>query len=85
MLIIGQSRKIIFTIFFFNFYYRLFLKWIKDFLILYYTIYIKVLFIYKMPDATFKGVGIKSERGAGRPLGQDGPSAKIWLIAILMR
>ena len=34
------------------------------------------------PEATFKGVRIKSERGAGRPLGQDGPSAKILPIAI---
>ena len=30
----------------------------------------------------YYGVRIKSERGAGRTLGQDGPSAKIWLISI---
>ena len=35
-----------------------------------------------MPEETFKGVRIKSESGGGRPLGQDGPSAKIWLTAI---
>ena len=31
-----------------------------------------------MPEATFKGVRIKSECGAGRPLGQDGPPGRLW-------
>ena len=35
-----------------------------------------------MTEATFEGVRIKSERGAGRTPGQDGLSAKIWLISI---
>ena len=38
--------------------------------------------MFKTPEATFKGIRIKSEGGIGRPLGQDGPSAKIWLTAI---
>ena len=71
-----------FTIFCKYFYHPLFLKWVKDSLILYDTTYIKVLLIFKTPEANFKGVRIKPERGAGRLLRQDGPSAKIWLIAI---
>ena len=43
---------------------RLFLKWIKDFLILYDTTFIKVLLIFKTPEATFKGIRIKS---GGKP------------------
>ena len=43
---------------------------------------LKFLVIFKTPEATFKGVRIKSEPGAGRLLGQGGLSAKIWLIAI---
>ena len=43
---------------------------------------LKFLLIFKTPEAIFKGVGIKSEGGAGRSLGQDGPSAKIWLTSI---
>ena len=39
------------------------------------------LFIFNMPEETFKGVRISLEGGAGRPLGQDGPSAEIWLTA----
>ena len=35
-----------------------------------------------MLKAIFKGVQIKSEVGAGWPLGQDGLSTKIWLTAI---
>ena len=43
---------------------------------------LKFLLIFKTPEATFKGGRIKSE-GEGRwSLGQDGPCAKIWLIAI---
>ena len=43
-----------FIIFLKYFYYRLFLKWIKDSLILYYMTYITVLLIFKTPEATFK-------------------------------
>ena len=60
----------------------MFLKWAKDFLIPYDKTYIEVLLMFKTPEAIFKGVQIKSERGTGQSLGQDGPSAKIWLIAI---
>ena len=74
---VGESGRIIFTIFFKYFYYRLFLKWVKDFLILYDKTYIRVLLIFKTLEATFKGVRIKSERGAGRPLGQHEPTTKI--------
>ena len=49
---------------------------------LYDKTYIRVLLILKTPEATFKGARIKSEVGAGRPLGQDGLWAKIWLTAI---
>ena len=35
-----------------------------------------------MHKATFKEIQIKSEGGAGRPLGQDRLSTQIWLTAI---
>ena len=47
----------------------MFLKWVKGFLTLYDKTYIKVLFIFKTPEATFKEVRIN-------------PSAKICLTAI---
>ena len=43
---------------------------------------LKFLLIFKTPKATFKGVQIKSEGGAGRPLGQDALFTKIWPTAI---
>ena len=43
---------------------------------------LKFLLIFKFLEATFKVVRIKSEGGVGRPLGQDGPSAKIWLTVM---
>ena len=71
------------------FYFRLFVKCVKGFLILCDKIYIyvEVLLIFKMPEATIKEVKIDLEGGAGRPLWQDRSSEKIWLIAInaLMR
>ena len=35
---------------------------------------LKFILIVKTPEATFKGVRIKSEGGIGRPLGKDGPT-----------
>ena len=43
---------------------------------------LKFLLICKTLKATFKGVQIKSEGGAGRPLGQDRLSTKIWVTTI---
>ena len=40
------------------------------------------LLMFKTLKAPFKGVQIKAEGGAGRPLGQDGLSTKIWLSSI---
>ena len=43
---------------------------------------LKFLLILRRPKATFKRVRIKSECAVEWFLGQDGPSAKIWLTAI---
>ena len=43
---------------------------------------IKFLLIFKTLKATFKGVQIEAEGGAGWLLGEDGLSTKIWLSSI---